>query len=272
MPQPIARLSRCSPSLAIARLANVTPIHNSPYRRERPPAVARLEFAVALELVVAANAPPEVEYGIVLSAHNEATALRSTLRPLLQLTAGVWALVVVLDDTSDDSAAVVGAKLASHAARPPAERVPTRRLASAQVLRVAAPGLYEVAALNLGMRLLSPRGFYVMLQADMLLGEVGWNHWLSLVPRQHADVFVVSGRCAHDYPLTHGGQSPMAGQCSRRFFERLANASAVRREGAHVRDSANIGPYLVRADAMRALGFFDEQRYHLGSGFEHDLC
>lgn len=255
-------------------LANLSPRHSSHFRRTRPGAHVSFEFAVSLEHK---NGPvlrlPTAQYGIVLSVHNEAKSLRHTLRPLLQLTTGFWDLVMMLDDTNDNSAEVIAAELASYATRPVGLRFSTRRLISARVLRAGAPGLFEVAALNVGFQLLAPTEYYVALQADMLLGEVGWNHFLSLPLRQYRDLFVISGRCAHGYP-TGSVAVDAAGMCSRRFFWRLSKQelSTARASGVFVRDSANIGPFLVRADAMQALGFFDEAHYHLGGGFEHDLC
>ncbi|KAL1520758.1 hypothetical protein AB1Y20_022324 [Prymnesium parvum] len=272
--QLIGQFRECGHGFA-RHLTNVTPIHPTPYHRARPSASVRLEFAVVFEQTDVGEVEQllDSEYAIVISTHNEAIGLRSTFRPLLQLTVGSWQLVMILDDSNDDSARVVASELLAHASRP---RTP-RQLVCARVLRAASPGLYEVAALNLGMRLLSPRGFYILLQADMLLGEPGWNRLLSLPLRQYADLFVVSGRCAHDYPLgqltsNSSRTPPTAGRCSRKFFSRIKNVSAAREAGAAVRDSANIGPFVVRGDAMRSLGFFDEQRYHLGGGFEHDLC
>ena len=106
IPATLAVLATCSPSLRNV-LTNLTLRHPSPYRRTRPSAAVALEFAVGFERVLSLNTVPNeevlgqrdqggmiptAEYAVVLSAHNEATALRTTLRPLLQLTVGTWEL------------------------------------------------------------------------------------------------------------------------------------------------------------------------------------
>ena len=112
-PSALGQLAACPPLLH-ALLTNLTLRHPSPYRRTRPSAALTLEFAVSFErLATRKNAraeheqaerqqrrgeqgeggvTPAAEYAVVLSAHNEATALRATLRPLLQLTVGAWEL------------------------------------------------------------------------------------------------------------------------------------------------------------------------------------
>ena len=129
---------------------------------------------------------------------------------------------------------------------------------------VSSHDLYETAAENLGMRLLQPTRAFVLVQADVLFHEAGWNLWLAagLTP----SVFAVSARCVLAV-RGHGARGrpgdshhPCLGD------SRVPRSSLQLREQltAVMWDVAPRGPLLLDVDATRALGYFDEGCFHLG--------
>jgi len=168
---PLKRLPEC-PEHLTTFLTNLKPLYPSGLTRDptaaRPD--VRNEFALAND---ALNVPPLL--GVVISTHNEAKNLRMNLGRLLRYTSGVWSLAILLDDchASDDSTAAIASELSDYLHAPTHKSA--GQLQVARIIRVASPGFYEVAAINLGLRLLSPSKFYVVLQADIILNEPGWN-------------------------------------------------------------------------------------------------
>ena len=202
------------------------------------------------------------EYGVVVSIHNRADILERTLSSLLATTLGAWELALVLDACTDGSLAV--AQRVLRARTPPCGGENLRRAVVFEVEgRAGHRALFETAADNLGMRMLEPTLAYVLVQPDVVFEERGWNLWLAAALT--SDVFAVSARCVVRMDKPKGQRYLSRNQwCA---GNRRRPRKAVPEESqfmALVAHHAPRGPLLLRASAMRALGFFDEGCHHLG--------
>lgn len=196
-------------------------------------------------------------YGVVLTVHNRAASLNSTLPSLLTTVAGSWELAVVLDDCTDDSRAVLLELLPR--ARPSCAG-PMGWSGSLQrivIYETVATPLFETASENLGMRLLDPSLAYLLVQTDAYLGEVGWNLVLASAMAADKRVVAVSGRCVMPGQRSHGAWC--AGTRRRRRSSVSMSKQVTALMGIAVR-----GPLLMRASAARSIGFFDDSCHFLG--------
>ena len=246
---------------------------------------------LALEMCKLTNAVWRPSFAIIMAIHNAGRALRSSLPSLLSLTSGSGELLMMLDDCTDGSFEVIIDILGSHESG----FAVAAAFGRARVLRQEIPR-WEAASENTLMRLSNAAEFYICVQPDNIVAEVGWNLRLAAPLRAFTDVFSVSGLCAHslDWPflrLLRGRvesqnlsvQADQAGPCcclQARLPTEKTYATALRGTGAgtpvdfrnslFVRETANRGPLLLHAQRMRELGFFDAELFPMDNS-DHDL-
>ncbi|KAI9034089.1 nucleotide-diphospho-sugar transferase [Hyaloraphidium curvatum] len=196
-----------------------------------------------------------VSLSIVVTAFRSAPFVGRTIRAVVAAAVSpAWELIVVIDGKHEPTeAAVLDAVRA--AAHPGLRR--------AAVLLSPTP-VFETASNNLGLR--AARGqLAVLFQDDIFMRTKGFDAILALPFQLWDDVAVVSGRCAHGL---RGGH--YVGRCGVDVNLPLSMGPADRAK-FHVRDTVNRGPYALRTDRARELGFFDELNFHLGDD-DHDLA
>ena len=152
------------------------------------------------------------------------------------------------------------------------------------VVRARSP-LFETRSDNLVMSWARPASFYALVQSDIILEEVGWNHALARPFATRGDLLATSGRCAFD-----GNEEVIVGNCAglgvldaaefhaNPGFERpvaVGHGGTLYRGNmsgwCFVRDTIVRSPMLLRASHVQALGFLDEYSHYLG-GDDVELC
>lgn len=114
------------------------------------------------------------------------------------------------------------------------------------------PGLLATASNNIGMR--SAFGKYlVLLDDDQIMTTPRWNEKLAAPFEKWADIFSLSMRCAHNYPVV-GGLT--GAKCTNTLALQTADSCQV-----FIRDSGNRGPLMIRYEHARQLGFLDEVNF-----------
>ena len=245
------------------------------------------------------NSRPDItpSYSILINVFNSAARLRVVTTQLLKMTAGPWELVALFDACSDDSAQVMrdtldrstdwlacpystvntsavwrsGDNLTSHQGDMGHEcwLGGDRDSVLTRVALIDVPGaeLRETASNN--MLMLAARApFLILLQDDQIMTQPGWNVALTVPLRTWRDVFSVSARCAHAFPLLDTSQLTGA-KCVDSGAVHPTDAAA--RCMFYVRDSGNRGPLALRADYAHRLGYLDETRFDGGGDDEHDM-
>lgn len=130
--------------------------------------------------------------------------------------------------------------------------------------------VWETSSDNIGMAYSSPSKYFVLVQADMLISEPGWNLILSRPTEIFADVFSVSGRCAHSFPAG-GDIAKYQGRCAEDIGVYLTPEQIETYQNrVFYLGTANRGPLLLRSDRLISLGLFDEQNFFLAYD-DHDL-
>lgn len=235
-------------------------------------------------------------HSILINVFNSAARLRVVTTQLLKMTTGAWELIALFDACSDDSAQVMrgtldrsddwlacpystvdssavwrsGVNLTSHQGDMGRECWLSNL--SSTLTRIAlidVPGaeLRETAANN--MLMLAARGeYFILLQDDQIMTQPGWNVALTVPLRTWPDVFSVSARCAHAFPLPSINQLRGA-KCL--DSGAVHPTDAMSRCTFYVRDSGNRGPLALRADYAYRLGYLDEVMFDGGGNDEHDI-
>jgi hypothetical protein len=225
-----------------------------------PPLTAqhRLPAIVALDLQRQPKVQPE--YTLVSPSHSVAWVLNMTAPLICQHTMGKWEIIFVVDACYDDSLQVLREVILS----------PTclqSGMVRARVL-VQPTSVYETSSDNLGFSLGNPTHFFIELQSDMFLQERGWNRDMARPIFEYADIFSVSGRCGHGQGP--GGRSGKVGRCGADVGSLDEIKQKETQDAVYVTPTNNRGPLMLRADALRALGYLDEFNFFLGKD-EHDL-
>ena len=232
------------------------------------------------------------DFSVIVSIHNQAPILKENLACLLATTMGLWELVLVFDDCSDDSLGVAMASLRQHVlllmserenipllchglsdrdpAWPQHQNMTATSMVAALIrarLVVQPSPVWESSSDNIGLRSSSPRKYYVLVQPDMKVQEIGYNMFLTAPGELFPDIFAVSGRCAHN---ADGGG--LIGRCGADVGQAMdVQQRTVLRRQAYLRDICIRGPLALKADRVLALGFLDEHNFHLGED-DHELC
>ena len=196
-----------------------------------------------------------VTSSVVMSVYNAAPALLRSLPPLFVLTAGSWELIIVLDACYDSSYEVAAKVISEHFHGSSCVRVR---------VYVQPTAVWEVSSDNIGMRLSDARDVFILVQADNILLEEGWNLRMLRHLAANPEVFSISGRCAHSFNETN-----QIGRCGEDIAKRLS-VSELRENVLHFRETGNRGPLMLRAGVTRQLGFLDEAAHLLGDD-DHDL-
>mmetsp|Transcript_72337 Transcript_72337/g.120548 ORF Transcript_72337/g.120548 Transcript_72337/m.120548 type:complete len:368 (-) Transcript_72337:418-1521(-) len=222
----------------------------------RRPAVLSLDVHAMRSLTTCKKQPL---LSAIITVHNSASSLRETLPLILRtVMSRSWELVCVLDACYDGTLNVIMQVLKNH--------LIDSRCCRVRVLNQPT-AVWETSADNLGLRLAAPRLAYVLIQPDMVFHEVGWDRRMLRSLAVHADLFAVSGRCAHALD-----QSDFIGRCGADFYSPIPLLPQTKpaNDVVHVRATANRGPLMLRAQVAQQLGFLDEA-HHVIDWDEHDL-
>lgn len=199
------------------------------------------------------------DYAVVMPVHNREQSLNRTLGSLINTMAGSWELAVIVDDCTDASARVVVQMLTLAKARGGATNDcrTGSMLIRAIVYRSLQP-LFETASDNLGMHLTDPLLAWILVQSDVIFAERGWNHVLAAALNNVT--VAVSARCYIQGSRQRSHNLYCAGNRRRPRRSLSVKEQAMANWGLVPR-----GPLLLRASAVRALGFLDEGCFYMGS-------
>ena len=211
------------------------------------------------------------EMSIVMPTHNAEEALKLSLPALCRHTAGLWEIVLILDQCYDESLVVMRSILLDECLSPRSGLVRARLLSQPTAI-------FETSSDNLGFSLASnfhirfasnrrdgPTHAYAEVQSDMVVVRSGWNFDLLRPMLSYGDIVAVSGRCGH---LRRGGWGH--GRCNTDFANFDVNAYEAHKDTVRILQTVNRGPLLFRADALESLGFLDEVNFHQGND-DHDF-
>jgi hypothetical protein len=196
---------------------------------------------------------------VVIPVHNQRDIIIRNLNSLIVNIAGTFELFIICDACTDGTLEAVRAWVSA---------LPTNLythdilLFSVALIDQSTP-VFETTADNMGFIL--SRGHYVLeIQADMRMIQYGFNKQLEKAFATGADVFAVSGRCAHSFDGTTGvGKlGELVEQRTQIPLDHLANF--------FVHQTCNRGPLLIDRERLAELGYLDEQNFWLGDD-DHDL-
>ncbi len=228
-------------------------IHNpSPLTDQANPVVAAFRN-------FASDASRVPHTSVVIPVHNQRDIIIRNLNSLIANIAGTFELFIICDACTDGTLEAVRAWVSALPAN-----LYTRDilLFSVVVINQSTP-VFETTADNMGFIL--ARGNYVLeVQADMHMIQYGFNKQLEKAFATGADVFAVSGRCAHSFDGTTGvGKlGELVEQRTQIPLDHLANF--------FVHQTCNRGPLLIDRQRLAELGYLDEQNFWLGDD-DHDL-
>lgn len=191
---------------------------------------------------------------IVMPVYNAAEALKQSLPALLEKTSGNWEMVLILDGCYDNSLDVAQKNIQEKFGKSTCQRI--------RVV-VQNTAVWETSCDNLGMRISTPRDAYILIQSDNIITENSWNERMWQKMTEHKNIFAISGRCAHNFDQTR-----KAGRCSEDISKPLHTDVNMNR--LYIRETANRGPLMMRANVTQDLGFLDEKRFFLEND-DHDL-
>lgn len=224
------------------------------------------DFKVVLDVPISSTRVPE--YSVVISVHNGARYVAAHLEQLLRLTTSSWELIMVFDSCTDASLALALGTVADRL-------IPTAGSCVSDLTRVSflesATPAFETSSDNAGMRHAHKSSkFFILVQADVMVTELGWNEWIALPFRLYDDLLAVSAMCTHNLVIG----APSSGVCDptpdhSTHFTDYGGVNASR-ANIHVRDTVNRGPLALRADRVLKLNYFDERNFLLGDD-DHNL-
>jgi glycosyltransferase involved in cell wall biosynthesis len=258
------------------------------------------------EIIPGANAV----FSILLNVWNREHQVRTALIQLFKLTREAWELIVVVDGATDASLIVVNDVINNYLEGWPScgltsedvmananfvwpsgiestsvknigvecilNGAPASRLVRIIVVNIPKVGLLATFANNLQMRIAAaadhPAEFFVIVDDDQFMTVPGWNTFLAHPSRTFSDVFSVSARCAHGWPILTKVYGSKCSDSTAVQFPLDENSP----DGLwrfFVADSGNRGPLLIRSSMAIKLGFLDEIHYAgiWTTGCDHDL-
>jgi hypothetical protein len=248
----------CHPDLQAGNRALPILALDMQFGRDAQPRTEAAPTAAGASASSSSGQQQQPEYSLIMPSHCAASTIEQTLPTICQYTVGLWEVIFILDSSWDTSLQTIRTVLLSAAC------TGNPGLLRARVL-LQTSSIYETSSDNLGLLLAKPSHFYVEVQADMFLTKLGWNRDLARPLFEHSDIFSVSGRCAHG---ASGG--PYIGRCGVDVGAEDVTLAEETRDSAIVYQTSNRGPVVWRADALRALKFFDEVNFILGDD-DHDL-
>lgn len=263
------------------------------------------------------------DFTVIVSVHDHGQVIGRNIAAILDITHGIWQLVVVFDGCEDNSLIESRTVVQAHVRRyvdlfdesirdngpdKQAEKwecvlrqalgrgldrhshhlgmnmsslSPNHNLQNASHICLnslltevsfieQSTSVWETSSDNIGMAYSSPSKYFVLVQADMWLSDPGWNLILSRPTEIFADVFSVSGRCAHSFPF--GDDIPKyQGRCTEDVQVFLTpEQTEMYQNRVYYLGTGNRGPLLLRSDRLISLGLFDEQNFYLAYD-DHDL-
>eukprot|EP01036_Dinobryon_divergens_P026074 gene26074-34681_t len=243
------------------------------------------------------------EYTIVTPMFNVEGHAARNIYATMKATTGIWALDIVLDTCVDDTLRIVyGAILKIIASRDndaihrnmcqqlcadpssSGSSSPSSACTSADSsvltrIRVitSKTTLLETRAENIAFSSTDSTRFFLSVQADQLVSEIGWNFFLSVPAILWEEVSAVGSRQALNVPYrdwvgTENLTTPLDYR-SDQLRETVKDANIF-----IVRDNANRGPLLFNATKMIDMGFYnerdfwledDETEYHVRAYYKH---
>ena len=250
IPTPLRGFNLCSS--AKASLGQTPHYHFELYRQPDVNAGGRLDPIVLFEVMRRTETEPNIS--IVMPVYNAAPALQVSLPQLFASTTGSWELTIILDACFDASLDVAKKLISDH--------FETSTCIKARIFNQQT-AIWEVSSDNLGMRTSQPKYAYVLVQADNIIDEVGWNDKMLAAMMKNDRIFGISGRCGHSLD-----GSNKVGRCGEDIAQPLTKEEL--QAGLRISETINRGPLMYRASIMVNLKFLDEVRFLL-DGDDHDV-
>ncbi|AHA56047.1 hypothetical protein EhV420 [Emiliania huxleyi virus 86] len=194
----------------------------------------------------------DIDLSIIMSSFNSPDALNKSLTHILTHSTTAYELVIVLEGNIDASLSNL-ISLRSRFASSTCKRM--------RAIHQPTP-IYETSSNNIGMFVSNPNIAYALTQPDIYIYEHGWDYKILDVYKHNANIFGISGRCAHDFD-----ESNKIGKCGKDVEYKY---NAVHSNSFHERQTANRGPLFLRRNMTHKLGYLDERRFVL-EGSDHDL-
>lgn len=205
-------------------------------------------FEIMREMMSAAD------LSIIMPVYNAAPAIKISIPKLFLTSTASWELTVILDACYDSSFDVARKLISEHFHSSSCTR--------ARII-YQPTAIWEVSSDNLGMRTTQPKYAYVLVQADNLIDEIGWDKKMLTTMLNDTSIFGISGRCGHSHD-----NSNKIGRCSEDVAKRLSKHQL--ETGFRFTETINRGPLMYRASTMQKLQFMDEVRFLL-DGDDHDV-
>ena len=203
-------------------------------------------------------------FSVLMTVHNAAPYIDPHLRGLLEKTTGSWELVIAFDSCSDVSFPVALRTVTDYILSPVFDCFST--LIRVVMLESLIPA-FETSSDNAAMKMAhNGSTFFLLVQADIQVTEIGWNEWLTLPILLYEDIFAVSARCAHQYFSAQAYTEI----CDHFPIELPFNRLDKLRGQLHIMDTVNRGPLALRALVTRQLGYLDDRNFML-SDDDHNL-
>jgi len=199
----------------------------------------------------ATSEPPT--FSIVIPIFNQESIIYENLMRVLQLTAGTYEMILILDGCTDGSRDKILQWLTT-----------TRLPPTLYLVRVieSRSEMFETSCDNLGFVL--SRGTYIIeIQCDMRIQQRDYNIYLTTPLEIYSDMIAVSGRCCHDINYVTPGF--IVGKYGHALTHDVPLDNHV-----YLSHTVNRGPIAFRKTMLKTLGYLDEANYVLGDD-DHDL-
>jgi len=189
-----------------------------------------------------------INHSIILTVHNKAWLLPYVLSGITDNTQGSYELIVVIDGCTDESAQIATDYLQQHS-------IPY------QILHT--PDVFETLANNTGLRAASG-DYCIIVQDDCVIQEPGWNLRMQKPFDAFADVFAVSGNCAHNWTINPDSRDVNLDYDPDDHWQDIlkdgdwASNNNTPRDHFVIRNTVNRGPLMIDHQVLKQLGYLDE--------------
>lgn len=208
-----------------------------------------------------------MKYSINLTIHNKGFLIGRVLNALKEQTTGDYEIVIVLDGCSDDSEYIVDRFFLEN------KNIAHKILYADDVFETKAN---NIAAKN------SSGDCVIIVQDDVVVGEMGWNERLAIPLKTFSEVFAVTARTAYNYRFNTNSEhiklpesiDLQIDSCwsDILYHESVAdNSRGLPREIFAVRNCVNRGPLLIDHGVLEAVNYLDEA-YAPQDQDDADLC
>lgn len=189
---------------------------------------------------------------VIYTIHNKAELVPMVLSGIERGSVAIKELIIVLDGCTDNSEQKVRDHY--HDGLDP--------FYDLKILH--ADNVFETRANNMALKEVT-QPYAVIIQDDCVLQENQWDKRL-LLPFEFFNVFAVSGRNAHNLSLTNNPEFPLDYPDCTGWGTELND-----RRTFYIRQVVNRGPLMLFMDAVKELGYFNEEIYRQ-NGDDHLLC